>query len=120
MLDVRKWAFGVFLALAFSSKALAWGAIAVAGAANAEADGVTYGVSTGKSTPDAAKFDAAGQCQKKGAGRCQVVVTFQGCGAFAVAPYRGGAGSGPDRSTAERAAMQRCGSMCKLVTSTCE
>ena len=121
MLDVRKWAVGVCLVLAFGGRALAWGAIAIDDPQGWEANKIVYGVSLGQGTRQKAQAEALADCQKKAHRYCRLQLVFQGCGAFASSPIWYAAGAGVNRKTAEQNSLHSCGNpQCMIVTSQCE
>jgi hypothetical protein len=109
------------IVLASSGTAFAWGAFAVDDEEGDTADEVGYGWSTGYPTRNAAAQAAMNECKGQGNDNCRLVLTFQGCGAYATSPARYGVGTASNSRAAERNAMQACNnSQCQIVLSQCE
>ena len=101
--------------------AYGWGAIAVdddPGLAHSE---VGYGIVTKAPSQQTASSDAVEVCTSEGNAGCQLVLTFQNCGAYAASKVAFGTGTAATQSDAERRAMSDCGDKeCKVVISDCE
>ena len=116
---------GVFatalIVLASTGAAFAWGAIAIDDEEGDTADDVGYGWATGYPNQRAAQQEAMSECKGQGNENCRMVLTFQGCGAYATSPSRYGVGSAATAAQAERNAMRACNnSACTIVLSQCE
>src|SRR5262245_25136286 len=111
----------VLFALAHADAAFAWGAIAVDHDYGEDPEDSGYVmVAQGHPTGAAAANDALTSCQDNG-DRCEVVLTFQKCGAYAASKTRFGVGIGTTLKQAEARAIASCkGSGCRIVVSDCD
>jgi len=101
--------------------AYGWGAICVDDDPGLAHSDVGYGIVTKSPSQQAARSDAMEVCTSEGNAGCQLVLTFQNCGAYAASTVSFGVGAGATQNDAERRAMQDCGEDgCKLVVSDCE
>ncbi len=110
--------FGLAVLIAFSTRTMAEGALAIGSTGNVVADGVAVGGSFDKPTAEEAIASALRTCRsqpdvRKAAARCRIVRTFtRKCYAAAFDPKVGtpgfGWGLGPDVATATRQAMAHC------------
>ena len=98
--------------------AMAIGAIAVDDEVGAQAG---YGVSVGMSSESEAKQAALKECRSAGNTNCEVVATFEMCGAYAASKSYFGVGEGESQKVAEARAIEDCGNAaCKIVVADCE
>jgi hypothetical protein len=111
----------VLVGLAHTGAAIAWGAIAVDHDFGEDPEDSGYVlVSPHHPTPAAAAADALASCQENG-DHCEVVLTFQKCGAYAASKTNFGVGTGMTLKQAERRAVAACkGARCRVVVSDCE
>ncbi len=110
--------FGLAVLIAFSTRVLAMGALAIGSTGNVVADGVAIGGSFNNPNREDAVAEALRKCRsqpdvRKAAARCRIVRTFmRKCYAAAFDPKVGtpgfGWGLGPDVATATRQAMAHC------------
>jgi len=114
-------AVAVCIGLAGTGAALAWGAIAVDHDFGEDPEDSGYVmVAQGHPTPGAAANDALTTCQDNG-DHCEVVLTFQKCGAYSASKTRFGVGTGTTLKQAEARAVEAChGAGCHVVVSDCE
>jgi len=69
----------------------------------------------------AAATDALETCTSEGNSGCELVLTFQNCGAYAASKVVFGTGAAATQSDAEKRALTDCGDKdCKIVISDCE
>lgn len=107
------------LVLATPAMAMAIGAIAVDDQEGDEQPG--YGLSVGHDSKEAARKAALRECKSAGNENCRVVVSFDGCGAYAASNKFYGTGTGTSIAKAERMALEQCGNKaCSVVVSECE
>lgn len=103
--------------LPMSVQAAGWGAIS-ADEVIGEKDPY-WGVGGGDSKAEASKFSQK-FCKEAGGKNCQVLVTYQQCGAYAASNKYSGTGTGATKKTAESKALAECNnSNCSVVTSDC-
>ncbi len=112
---------GLLIALALTGAALAWGAIAVDHDYGEDPEDSGYVmVAQSHHTRAAAENDALTTCQDNG-DRCELVLAFRKCGAYAASKTRFGVGAGASLRQAERRAIASCaGAGCRVVVSDCE
>lgn len=108
----------VCLGFLFQGSAFAIGAIAVDDSVGDAEPG--YGLVTGEDSESAAKAGALKQCKSAGNDNCKVVVWFKSCGAYASSKKVYGYGFGASEAVAKKAALEMCGSGCKIAVSECE
>jgi hypothetical protein len=78
-----------------------------------------HGIGGGNSKQEAMK-NAQRFCKEAGGNNCQVLVTYQECGAYAVSKKYSGTGVGATKKSAERNAMEQCSNKnCGVVVSDC-
>src|SRR5580698_7845060 len=78
-----------------------------------------WGTGEGDTTKEAGAM-ALKNCGKHGNTGCQVVLTYQQCGAYASSRKHSGTGTGPTKDVARKKAMDDCGSdNCKVVVADC-
>lgn len=118
---LRAAALAAFIGVANTGAALAWGAIAVDHDFGEDPEDSGYVmVAQHHPTSAAAAADALASCQDNG-DHCEVVLTFQKCGAYAASKTRFGVGSGATLKQAEARAVAACkGPGCRVVVSDCE
>jgi hypothetical protein len=111
----------VMLGLAHAGAAWAWGAIAVDHDYGEDPEDSGYVlVAQHHATRAAAAADALTTCQDNG-DNCEVVLTFQKCGAYAASKTRFGVGVATTLKRAEQRAVAACGrGDCQVVVSDCE
>lgn len=102
-----------------SAAAYAAGAIAVDDEEGISASEVGYGIGQG-ATREAAAADALAQCKSSGNSSCKVAVKYDTCGAYAASKGYSGIGWGKTEAIAKKAALEECGSGCKIVVSDCD
>jgi hypothetical protein len=106
--------------LTIAGAAFAAGAIAVDDEAGTKAGDVGYGVGYGDSREEAAK-QALSECRKAGNSKCEVVVRYDTCGAYAVSANYSGSGWGSSEDAAKAKALEACGNAsCRVVVSDCD
>jgi hypothetical protein len=106
-------------AVALTSTAFAWGAIAVDD--SYEDDDIGFGYSTGYDSNAEASASALEECKKADNANCKVVLVFKTCGALASLKRKFSVGEGPTKQAAEQTAMKACGpATCKVMASQCE
>ncbi|MDI1352974.1 MAG: DUF4189 domain-containing protein [bacterium] len=95
-----------------------WGAFAVA--SDKDSEGSLYG-NGGGDTKEEAEKNAQQFCIQAGAKQCDLVLTYQQCGAYAFADHEHkGSGIGTTKKLAEEDAMKNCNSKnCTLLVSDC-
>ncbi len=77
--------------------------------------GIGGGDSKAEATKNSQKF-----CKEAGGKNCEVLVTYQQCGAYAVSRKFSGTGVGPTKTAAEKKALEQCSSSsCNVVVSDC-
>ena len=104
-----------------ATAAYGWGAIAVDDAEDIEPTEVGYGIVTASATRDAATTEALRLCKGEGNESCELVLTFQNCGAYAAGRAAFGTGTAMTLKDAEQGALAACGEKeCKIVISDCE
>ncbi len=111
---------GLIAAVALSGHAFAAGAIAVDDEAGQDPETVGYGIAVGEHSRDEAAAAAMDRCRSKGNTHCRIVVRFDKCGAYAVSQADFGVGWGNSLREAQNAALNRCGSNCRVAVSDCE
>lgn len=111
----------VFTAMMVSAnQVMAYSAIAVDDAVGDKAEEIGVGYGRGD-TKEAAEADALKECKGAGNKACEVVVTYDKCGAYANSKKYSGAGTGDTEAAAKKAAVDKCGSdTCRVSASDCE
>lgn len=105
------------LLMGTNAYAAGWGAIA-ADEVVGEKDPY-YGIGGGKSKGEAEK-GAKGFCREAGGTSCEVLVTYQQCGAYAASKKYSGVGTATTQKAAEARALSACNnSNCSIVASDC-
>lgn len=100
-----------------ASHAGGWGAISADDEAG-ERDPY-YGIGGGDSKAEATK-NSQKFCKEAGGKNCEVLVTYQQCGAYAVSKKYSGTGAGATKKVAEKKALEQCNnSNCNVVVSDC-
>jgi hypothetical protein len=79
-------------------------------------DNVGYGL--GDNVTEASKA-AVKACRDEGGKKCEVILTFNKCGAYASSSSSVGAATGNTEAIAQRKAREECGQGCKVVFSAC-
>jgi len=78
-----------------------------------------YGIGGGDFKAEATK-NSQKFCKEAGGKNCEVLVTYQQCGAYAVSKKFSGTGVGPTKKAAEKKALEQCSnSNCNVVVSDC-
>lgn len=78
-----------------------------------------YGIGGGDSKAEATK-NSQKFCREAGGKHCEVMVTYQQCGAYAVSKKFSGTGIGATKKAAERKALEQCSNdNCNVVVSDC-
>jgi len=108
------------LIAAATGAALGWGAIAVDDSMDTHPDDVGYGYSAGHNSEAAARSGAIRECKNSGNDSCKIALTYRTCGAYASSQRHYGVGEGSTESQARSAALQSCGSGCKIIVAECE
>ena len=116
MTNLRLWALALSLSVPLAAYAN-WGAIAVDDERGERdpAYGVGGGASRGEAERNAMKF-----CRENSTRKCEVVVTYQQCGAYASSRnYYGKATAATEQAVKERA-LSECGQRsCKIIVADC-
>jgi len=116
-----KLSVSAIMMIASIGSAMAWGAIAVDNEAGQDPDDAGFGMVSGYSNKNEASSDALAACKEADNSDCRVVLTFQGCGAYAASSSKFGVGSGANVRQAEQRAVAACKAPgCKVVVSDCE
>jgi hypothetical protein len=110
-----------FVSLAYAGSAFAWGAIVVDHDYGEDPEDSGYVMITQKHpTSQAAASEAMLACQENG-DHCEVMLTFQKCGAYAASKTNFGVGAAASLKAAERRAVASCkGAGCRVVVSDCQ
>ncbi len=78
-----------------------------------------WGVGGGNSKAEASK-NSQKFCREAGGKKCEVLVTYQKCGAYAASKQYSGTGTGTTKKVAEQNALKVCNNRnCSVVTSDC-
>lgn len=78
-----------------------------------------WGTGEGDTAKEAQEM-AMHNCTKNGNKNCQVVLTYEHCGAYASSRKHAGIGTGPSKDVAKAKAMEGCGNdNCKVVVADC-
>jgi len=94
-------------------------AIAVDDVRGLAGDAAGYGVGQGDSA-DVANAGAMQACAQAGNDKCELVLTYEACGAYASNKTVYGVGKGDTKEAAAQAAMQACGrDSCVVVVADC-
>ena len=118
--------FSKFLAAAAfctlaAGTAFGWGAIAVDDVEGDDPNLAGYGIVTNAASGAVADTDALAVCTAEGNVDCQLILTFQQCGAYAASTTDFGAAAAATQKAAEDRALALCGSGdCVLVISGCD
>ena len=107
----------VTLSFACATSAFAAGAIAVNDSQGTAADEAGYAVGYGGSKKEASA-NAVKECKSVGNESCEVVLTFEQCGAYVGNKASYGTGVGSTEKAAQKAALEMCPE-CKLIVSDC-
>jgi hypothetical protein len=105
------------LSCAFTTAAFATGAIAVNDAQGMAAEEAGYGLGYGGSKREASA-NAVQECKAAGNDSCEVVLTYEQCGAYIGNKAYYATGVGATEAAAQRAAKQECPE-CKLIVADC-
>ena len=104
-----------------ASAAFGWGGIAVDDGIGTDHSDVGYGIVTKSPSRQAAATDALETCTSEGNSGCELVLTFQNCGAYAASKVVYGTGTAATQGDAEKRALTDCGDKdCRIVISDCE
>ena len=106
--------------LSLSTSAFAVGAIAVVDDEGDSAADVGYYIVFNKNSEAEAKKAALKDCRADGNKACKIGVWFTKCGAYATSKTTYGYGTGKTKATAQKNALEGCGSGCKVVVADCE
>lgn len=79
-------------------------------------DNVGYGL--GDNADEASKA-AVKACRDEGGRKCEVILNFKQCGAYAASSSSVGTATGNSEAIAQRKAREDCGQGCKVVFSAC-
>lgn len=79
-------------------------------------DNVGYGLGD---NADEASRAAVKACRDEGGRKCEVILNFKQCGAYAASSSSVGTATGNTEAIAQRKAREDCGSGCKVVFSAC-
>ncbi len=79
-------------------------------------DNVGYGL--GENADEASKA-AVKACRDEGGKKCEVILNFNKCGAYAASNSSVGSATGNSEAIAQRKAREDCGQGCKVVFSAC-
>ncbi|MFN7027391.1 MAG: DUF4189 domain-containing protein, partial [Pseudorhizobium sp.] len=105
------------LSCAYTTTALATGAIAVNDGQGISAEDAGYGLGYGGSKKEASA-NAVRECKSAGNDSCEVVLTFEQCGAYIGNKAYYATGVGATEKAAQQAAKAECAD-CKLIVSDC-
>lgn len=105
------------LSCAYTTTAFATGAIAVNDEQGMAAEDAGYGLGYGGSKKEASA-NAIRECRSAGNDSCEVVLTFEQCGAYIGNKAYYATGLGPTEAAAQKAAKAECPE-CKLIVSDC-
>lgn len=106
-----------FLLAIGTTSVFATGAIAVNDSSGTSAEDAGYAVGYG-STKKEASAAAIKECKSAGNSSCEVMLTFEQCGAYVGNKASYGTGIGKSEKEAQKAAMAECPE-CKLIVSDC-
>lgn len=103
-----------------ANQVMAYSAIAVNDDVGDKAEDIGVGYGRGD-TKEAAEADALKSCKSAGNKSCEVVITYDKCGAYANSKKYSGVGTGDTEDAAKQAAVDKCGSdACRVAASDCE
>lgn len=105
------------LSFAYTTAASATGAIAVNDEQGMSAEEAGYGLGYGGSKKEASA-NALRECKSAGNDSCEVVLTFEQCGAYIGNKAYYATGVGATEAAAQKAAKEECAD-CKLIVSDC-
>ncbi len=116
-LDIRAAFAAALLSCVCATSALATGAIAVNDEAGTAAEDAGYAVGYGGNKKEASA-SAMKECKAAGNESCEVVLTFEQCGAYVGNKAYYATGIGSTEAAAQKAALAECPT-CKLIVSDC-
>jgi hypothetical protein len=97
---------------------VSFGANAASGAFATGEVGDNVGYGLGDNTDEASRA-AVKACREEGGKKCEVILTFKKCGAYASSSSSVGTATGNTEDIAKRKAREDCGQGCKVVFSAC-